>query len=436
MPRRLPFLTLIAAVLVLGLGQSPPQARSRERVVAASADAHDESDEACAIDAAMMAALQEQFQAGGVLADDWPPAAIGGLVPPLRSVHDPYPTYDGLAFDPVAGRVIMSDENRHSMLVYDSAAGSASTAVTEPIQQIFGRRTQIGFVAGVEVDPARREFYTVNNDGGDKLVVFSYDQQGDVVPKRSLVTPHQSWDVALAPKRDEIAISVQQSNAISFFRRGASGRDVPIRTIRGLSTALHDPHGVFFDEQHNEIITANHGNWTQIRPYTSYDPLVTDVGEYKPGAFYGPSITFHRADANGDVAPLRVIQGDLTGLNWPMGIDLDAQRGEIAVANYGGNSILIFARGASGDVQPTRIIRGADTQIVGPISVAFDAKNDEIWLANYGDHTALVFPRTAAGNVKPKRTIRNAPAKTPTCGFTNASAAAFDTKRDALLVPN
>jgi DNA-binding beta-propeller fold protein YncE len=436
MPRRLLFLTLIAALLVLGIGQSPPQARSRERDATPATGVYEEPDEACAVDAAMMAALQEQFQAGGVLADDWPPDAIGGLVPPLRSVHDPYPTYDGLAFDPIAGRVIMSDENRHSILVYDRTAGSASTAVTEPITQVFGRRTQIGFVAGVEVDAARREFYTVNNDGGDRLVVFTYDQQGDVVPRRSLVTPHQSWDVALAPKRDEIAISVQQANAISIFRRGASGRDAPIRTIRGLATELHDPHGVFFDEPHNEIITANHGNWTQIRPYTSYDPLVTDVGEYKPGAFYQPSITFHRADANGDVAPLRVIQGNLTRLNWPMGLDFDAPHGEVAIANYGDNSILIFRREASGDVQPARIIRGDATQIVGPISVAIDVKHDEIWLANYGDHTALVFPRTAAGNVRPKRIIRNAPAKTPTCGFTNASAAAFDTKRDALLVPN
>src|SRR5207302_4922430 len=132
----------------------------------------------------------------------------------------------------------------------------------------------------------RREFYTVNNDGGDKLVVFSYDDHGNAQPKRVLLTPHQSWDVALAPRRDEIAISVQQSNAISIYRRGASGQDAPIRTIRGLSTSLEDPHGVYVDEPHNEIITANHGNWTQIRPYTPYDPLVTDAGEYESGAFH------------------------------------------------------------------------------------------------------------------------------------------------------
>jgi len=84
-----------------------------------------------------------------------------------------------------------------------------------------------------------------------------------------------------------------------------------------------------------------------------------------------------------------------------------------------------------------RPIGGGDrTGIVGPVGVAIDEKRDEIWVANYGDHTAVVFDRAASGNVAPKRIIRNAPKGTPTTGFTNASAAAYDTKRDQLLVPN
>jgi DNA-binding beta-propeller fold protein YncE len=307
--------------------------------------------------------------------------------------------------------------------------------MTEPAQHILGPKAKLGFIAGVEVDPKRKEFYTVNNDGGDQMVVFSYGDHGNVAPRRYLMVPHQSWDVSLAPGRDELAVSVQQSNALSVFKRTATGGDAPIRTIRGLATQLEDPHGVFFDEQHNEIITANHGNWTQIRPYTPYDPLVQEM-EYKSGWFHGPSITFHAADANGDQAPLRVIEGTQTGLNWPMGIDVDLTHDEIAVANYGDSSIRIYPRGARGDVAPRRVIRGRQTQIVGPVGVAIDAKNDEIWVANYGDHTALVFPRSASGDVAPKRIIRNAPKDTPTCGFTNASAAAYDPKRDAILVPN
>jgi len=119
-----------------------------------------------------------------------------------------------------------------------------------------------------------------------------------------------------------------------------------------------------------------------------------------------------------------------------MGIDVDQTREEIAVANYGDSSVRIFRRGDRGNAQAVRVVRGALTQIVGPVSVAIDTKNDELWVANYGDHTAVVFPRTASGNVRPKRTIRNAPKDTPTCGFTNASAAAYDSKRDEILVPN
>ena len=70
------------------------------------------------------------------------------------------------------------------------------------------------------------------------------------------------------------------------------------------------------------------------------------------------------------------------------------------------------------------------------MGVAYDEKHGELWVANYGDHTALVFDINAAGNVEPKRIIRNAPQGTPTTGFTNASAAAYDSKRGEVLVPN
>ena len=424
------------ALLVAGGGPSP-------QASAPGTPAHDTSLEAllaadCDDDTAMgiAQAADRLPQEGGVASDAWPPNAIGGVIPPIRSVSDLFPTFDGMALDTQNDRVIFSDENRHSLLVYDRTAGGASTEQTEPVQWVFGPKTRLGYIAGVAVDPARKEFYTVNNDSGDLLTVFSYEDHGNVQPRRSLLLAHQSWGVSLSPKRDELVVSVQQSNALSFYKRTATGTTAPLRTIRGLATELEDPHGTYFDETHNEVITANHGNWTQIRPYSPFDPQTTEVGEYKSGAFHPSAITVHAADANGDVPPLRTIEGNLTGLNWPMGIDVDLVHDEIAVANYGDSSVRIFRRGDKGDVQPIRVLRGALTQIVGPVSVAIDTKNDELWVANYGDHTAVVFPRTAGGNVRPKRTIRNAPKDTPTCGFTNASAAAYDSKRDEILVPN
>jgi 6-phosphogluconolactonase (cycloisomerase 2 family) len=430
-------LPLAVVALVFGLNaRRAPQASSPDPAAAAAAFDASNPDFLDCDDGAEVQQAAEQFVEGGVVSEAWPPHAIGGVLTPIRSVYDPFPTFDGVTLDTTNDKVIFSDENRHSILVYDRTAGDLSNAQTEPAQFIIGPKTQMGYVAGIEVDPERKEFYTVNNDGGDKMVVFRYGESGNLSPVRSLLLPHQSWDVALAPTRDEIAVTVQQSNAINTYKRDAKDRDAPVRIIRGLSTELEDPHGVFVDERHKELITANHGNWTQLRPYTPFDPLVTDVGEYRSGAFHPASITFHSVDANGDVPPLRVIQGSLTGLNWPMGIDADLIHDEIAVANYGDSSVRVFRRGDKGDVQPLRVIRGALTQIVGPVSVAIDAKHDEIWVANYGDHSAVVFPRTATGNVKPKRIVRNAPANTPTCGFTNVSAAAYDTKRDTILVPN
>jgi 6-phosphogluconolactonase (cycloisomerase 2 family) len=119
-----------------------------------------------------------------------------------------------------------------------------------------------------------------------------------------------------------------------------------------------------------------------------------------------------------------------------MSLEVDEGRDEIIVANYGDNSIRYFRRTADGNVEPVRIIKGDRTGLGGPVDVSIDAKRDELWVANYSDHTALVFDRNASGNVAPKRIIRNAPKGTPALTFSNAAAAAYDTKRDALIVPN
>jgi DNA-binding beta-propeller fold protein YncE len=384
--------------------------------------------------------LLEFGQARRVTADesavpaDWPGKDVpGGDVPPLRIVNDPYPTFDGIAVDPENDVVVMSDENRSSLLIYDRKSGSHATAVTEPKRQIIGPLADLGFIAGVTLDPKRREAWVVNNDGGG-VAIFSYDQHGDVKAVRELEVPHQSWGLSLDLMRGEVAITSQQYQGISIFERSATGIHRPLRTIRGEHTQLADPHGVYLDGPGNEVFAANHGNWTEMRSYA--DDVVLLPGEYKPGRFELPSIRVYRATAEGNVVPIRTIQGDRTQLGWPMGIDVDRERRELAVANYGTNSILIFAKAASGNVAPSRIIGGPRTGITGPVAVGYDLKNRELWVANYGDHTAVVFDIDAAGDVAPKRIIRNAPAGTPTTGFTNASAAAYDSKRGEVLVPN
>ena len=360
-----------------------------------------------------------------------------GQLPPVRYVIDPYPTLNGIVLDTHSNRVLMSDENRKSVLTYDRSAGGNSSAVTSPMWQIIGPQTEVGFIAGVEIDPQRREIYAVNNDVEDRIAVFDYDANGDLKPKRHLYVPHQSWGISLNDSRQEMVISVQQLSMLAVYRRDSNGMEAPLRIIKGPHTNLADPHGVRWDVNHREIMVASHGNSTEIAPYTAYDAQVP-AGEESilGGEFVPPSINVFDEMARGDAKPVRTIQGPNTKLNWPMGIDLDGAHDEIAVANNGDNSVLVFRRTARGNVTPARVIRGAKTGISSPMGVAVDVEHNELWVANYGDHTALVFARDASGDIAPKRIIRNAPAGTPTGGFGNPYAVAYDSKRDQLLVPN
>lgn len=361
---------------------------------------------------------------------------VGGDIMPVRTVFDPYPTFDAVSVDAESGRAFFSDSSLSSLLSYSVEGGRQVQGITEPRTRVLGPDTGIGFIAGAEVDPQRKEVYAVNNDGGG-VVVFTYDQSGPVKPVRHFETPHQSWGIALSLPRNEIAITAQQLHGVVFYKRQVKGMEPPVRaTLRGYATGLADPHGVDYDDERKELVVSNHGNWTELRPYSPYDPLSKDPPSYQPGRFEAPSIRTFSSSAEGNAKPLRVVAGDRTGLNWPMGLDVDEPRDEIVIANYGDNSIRFFRRTAQGDVAPVRIIKGNRTGLVGPVDVSIDAKRNEIWVANYSDHSAVIFDRDASGDAAPKRVIRNAPEGTPALTFTNAAAAAYDTKRDALIVPN
>ena len=363
-------------------------------------------------------------------------ASIEGELPPVGFVIDPYPTFNGLALDPQHNRVVMSDENRKSVLVYDRSAGTAGAEITSPLRRVMGPLSEIGFIAGIGLDPVRGEMYAVNNDLDDRIVVFDYDSTGDLKPKRRLYVPHQAWGISLNALADQFAITVQQLSMIAFYRREAAGLEAPLRIIEGPNTGLADPHGLDWDVAHREIFVVNHGNYSVIASYSSYDAGTSSRALSRGGHFFLPSITVFQDSAKGDAKPVRKIEGSRTELNWPMGIDVDPAHDEIAVANNGDNSVLIFRRSAQGDVEPLRVIRGPRTGIDSPVGIAIDRQNDEIWVANYGDHTAVVFSRSANGDIAPKRIIRNAPPGTPTGGFGNPYAVAYDSKRDQLLVPN
>jgi len=382
-------------------------------------------------------------------------------IPAARMVVDPYPALNGIAVDPQNDVVIASDPNRKSLLFYDRSRTTIENAQTRPVRQIIGPATYIGMVASVVVDSQRQEIFTANNDIEDTVVVMPYAANGNAAPRRLLSVPHQAWGLALGKSTDELAVTAEIFNAVVFYRREAKGVEAPVRVIRGSKTRLADPHGIYWDDANAEIGVASHGNFRGVIhnagagcapgpvPAKS-EPMKSETAESESsksesakseaaeegGEFRPPSIAIFSAKAKDDQAPLRIIEGDATKLDWPMGIAEDSVHNTIVVANNGDNSILIFDRQRGGNVAPIRIIRGGRTGIDRPMGLAIDAKNGEIWISNYGNHTALAFDSAADGNIAPKRTLRSAPAGTTAPGFGNPMALAYDTRRSQILVPN
>lgn len=365
---------------------------------------------------------------------------------PLRMIRDPYAAYSAVAVDNAHNEVVMTDENLFNVWVYDRTAKTPANGATEPKRIIGGLNTKIEFQCGLYIDPANGDIYAVNNDTIDTLVVFSRKAVGDVAPDRELHTPHGTFGIAVDESARELFLTVQHDNAIVVFNKSAKGVEAPLRVVQGDHTRLADPHGMALDTKNNLLFVTNHGSTHQVRPPapgipTRRDaiagwPLTRDDAVPGSGQILPPSITVYAKDAKGDAAPLRVIQGPKTQMDWPTAIAVDPDRNEIFVANDGGNSVLVFNASANGDAAPIRVLKGPRSLISNPTGVYLDKPNNELWVASFGDHTAAVYRPDANGDVPPVRIVRSAPPSQPVPGLGNPHPLAYDSKREQILVPN
>jgi hypothetical protein len=156
-------------------------------------------------------------------------------------------------------------------------------------------------------------------------------------------------------------------------------------------------HDLAFDNVHDEIIVTS--------------PLTQ-------------AILVFRGGADGEEAPLRVIQGSNTGI---LGVgatgkvSVDGENNEILLATPR-HEIRIWDRMANGNVAPKRIISGPDTQLrngeqntgggnvpamrIDPVhNLLLIPANAQAGGGNGGGGKLLVFDRNASGNAKPKAVI-------------------------------
>jgi len=344
--------------------------------------------------------------------------------PPVRDILDTAPIYSSVGVDVERNEVFLQDSNTWSVRVFsrmDNAKPGAPP--TEPRRVISGPKSDVQFNSCVYIDPANGDVYSVENDIGDSIVTFPHDATGDPEPKTKLKITHRGFAMMLDNENQELFLSVQYPPQVAVYRKGASGDEKPKRLIIGNKTRLSDSHGLAIDTR-NKLLFVN--NWGNIS-----DWQVPGSGRFEP-----PSITVFALNADGNTAPLRVIQGPKTQLDWPGAMSVDPGSGDLYVANDMGQSLIVFHGKDEGDAAPARVVKGARTGLSYPTGVFVDAVHKEVWASNLGNSTATVYPLMANGDVAPLRIIRSAEENKASLKFGKTQALVYDPIREQILVPN
>ena len=150
----------------------------------------------------------------------------------------------------------------------------------------------------------------------------------------------------------------------------------------------------------------------------AFDAVHDEIAVTSPLA---QAILSFRGAANGEEAPLRVIQGDKTqikGVGATGKVSIDPVHNEILLATPD-QTILAFDRMANGNVAPKRVLGGNDTQLSlgeqasggGNVPcIRVDPIHNLLLVpvsGRRGGGQVLVFDRTASGNTPPKAVIKD-----------------------------
>jgi hypothetical protein len=148
------------------------------------------------------------------------------------------------------------------------------------------------------------------------------------------------------------------------------------------------------------IIEGGHTRLARTSHAIAYDQTHDEIVVPNP---FAEAILFFRGNASGDEAPVRMIQGPSTLLEDNDELTLDSVNGEVIVPTR--EAILVFSREANGDVAPLRIITGPKTRLNKARGVAVDPFNNIIAVGNRDPQGILIFNRTDQGDVAPRAVI-------------------------------
>jgi DNA-binding beta-propeller fold protein YncE len=309
-----------------------------------------------------------------------------GDTPPLRVIQGNRTQLNwpgAMSLDPGTGDLYVANDVNHSVLVFAGAATASGNVA--PARVIKGSKTGLLNPTGLFVDAVHQELW-VSNLGNSSAMAFPLKANGDVAPLRTIrsspkshlsLTFGRSTAVTFDGKRSELLVpNCVNHPQIAAFARMAVEDTPPLRKLEGQGTLLgRTMHDLAYDAMHDEIVVTN--------------------------AFAQAILTF-RGGAGGEEAPIRVIQGVRTRLNEARAMDkvaIDPIHNEIFITT-GSDNVLVFARDANGDVAPIRVLGGPDTLIGERPTVRVDPVRNLLFVTGQGG--LLVFDRTASGNARPR----------------------------------
>jgi sugar lactone lactonase YvrE len=347
------------------------------------------------------------------------PAGSNGDVAPIAVTTDMV-SPSGIATD-ATGRIYVTNGLMNTVTVY---AANANGNVP-PIAVIGGSNTRLANPTAIALD-AGGKIYVLNSAEFPKgaTTVYSNSAQfptGNITVYPPLATgtgilneaPVATIDGSKTLLDDPAGLAVDsdgnlyvanaqgnpfaakknvEKGSVTVYRAGSNGNVAPIATISGGRTGLSYPLGIALDSSGKIFVTNTYTGNTRGSPPNS-------------------SITVYPAGSNGNAAPIAVIAGENTDLDYPQGIALDSS-GNLyveGVVSGVGNSVNVYPAGSNGNVSPAAIIVGADTELDLPIGIALDSGGN-IYVSNgFGGPTqrgsVTVYRAGSSGDAVPINVI-------------------------------
>jgi hypothetical protein len=216
----------------------------------------------------------------------FPKGSSGNVAPKvLAGSNVPVQNTEGLAVD-ASGNLYVSDYTAKAIYVF--AAGASGN--TAPIRTIAGAATGLVQPFGMSFDSHGHLYVAQGHDSTAPIVEFAANANGNAAPIATIGGSHTKllgiFNVAL-DKHDRIIVPT--AGSIEIFAAGAHGNVSPVATIKGDNSTIAD---------------------------------VTSVGTDSNGSIYGTnaidisqrkfSLIVFDSNANGNVAPARIISGSHT----------------------------------------------------------------------------------------------------------------------------